>query len=461
MYTIGQSIKLTIEKMVYEGYGLAHAGYDGGNFVFFVDRVCDGDTIIAEITKLKKNYGYAKVKEIIKPSEYRVKPFCHLFNACGGCQWQFIDYNHQLEIKQNIVQEILSKTLNREIEVKETLASPENKEYRHKIQMPVSQTKNSKRFIIGYYKPQTHNIVNIKYCAIQPEYINEITDKIRILAKEYNLCAYDEKTHNGELRHIIFRIAQSSNEILLCFVVNNNKISKNIYDLGNSIFSEYKNIKGISINFNTGKNNVILGEKTVNILGDEIYKEKINDITYIISPDSFFQVNPKSFKNILDTVKNQIAQQIENPTILDAYSGVGSFGLYLSKMAKHITCVEEVKSACKNTQTACDTNNIKNITILNGDAKKIFRTLSDNNQKFDVIILDPPRKGCDKDSLDFCNKLTDKFIVYVSCNPNSLARDIKYLNKYGFELYFAQTADMFCHTYHIETITVLKKNLNT
>ncbi len=461
MYNVGDLIELKIEKMVYEGYGLAHLDYaDSNKFVFFVENACDGDIVKAQITRIKKNYGYAVVKEIIEPSKFRVKPFCHIHNACGGCQWQHISYEHQLEIKNKIVKDILSKALKKEVKVEPTIPSPNVDVYRYKIQMPVSQTKNSKRFLIGYYKKQSHEIVNIKYCPIQPDIINKITEKIREQANNFNLEAYSEKSHKGELRHIIFRASESLNEILICFVVNNIKVLKPLNDLAHYLFDEFKQIKGISVNFNANKTNVILGDITQNILGDDIYKEKLGDITYLISPDSFFQVNPKSFKNILDTVKNEISERIKKPDILDAYSGVGSFGLYLSDISNEITCVEEVKSACDNAKIACKLNNIENVEIINGDAQDIFKELINKNKKYDVIILDPPRKGCSKESLDFCSKLTDKYIVYVSCNPNSLARDLIILNEYGFELTFAQTADMFCNTYHVETIAVIEKKHN-
>ena len=169
--------------------------------------------------------------------------------------------------------------------------------------------------------------------------------------------------------------------------------------------------------------------------------------------------NVDGLKNILDKVRELIIEHSKDkmPSILDAYSGVGSFGLYLSDIAQKITCVEEVKSACINAYKACELNNIKNIEIINGDAQKVFENLISENKKFDFVILDPPRKGCSQKSLDFCAKLTNWYIIYVSCNPNSLARDLKYLQKYGFELKYAQTADMFCHTYHVETVTLLQK----
>ena len=203
-----------------------------------------------------------------------------------------------------------------------------------------------------------------------------------------------------------------------------------------------------------------MGQETETLIGKPTYKEKIGEISYIISPESFFQINPGSFKNILDKVKELIAVYSKNnkPTILDAYSGVGSFGLYLSNIADKITCVEEIESACKNTKNACKINNIKNINVIQGDAQKIFENMVNENKKFDYVILDPPRKGCTKETLDYCAKLANKYVIYVSCNPNSLARDIKYLQQYGFDLILAQPADMFCHTYHVETITLIEKS---
>ena len=458
MLSVGDEIELKIEKLVYEGYGLSHISNQDG-MVCFVENVCDGDIVEAKIKKIKKNFAYAEVVKIVEPSKYRIKPFCPLHNACGGCQWQFVDYNHQLEVKQNIVKETLSKALQKDVFVEEIIPSPLQKEFRHKIQMPVSQTKNSKRFLIGYYKKNSHNLVNIKYCPIQPKIVDEIIEKIRIEAQNNNISAYNEKLHKGELRHIIIRISESNGVILICFVVNNNKISKQIMNLAQNIFDEFSIVKGVSVNFNTFKNNVILGKETKNIIGESTYIEKIDNIEYVISPDSFFQVNPSSFKNILNTVKNLIKERvnISNPKILDAYSGVGSFGLYLADIASQITCVEEVKSACENAKKACENNNIRNLEILNGDAQKIFEQQIEKNIKYDLVILDPPRKGCTKESVEYAAKLADKFIVYVSCNPNSLARDLKLFEQYGYELTYAQPVDMFCHTYHVETVTLIEK----
>ena len=455
MFNIGDITELKIEKMVYEGFGLARK--DG--FVIFVEGVCDGDFIEAKITKIKKNFANAQLIKIIEPSIHRVKPFCPIFNACGGCQWQYIEYEHQLNVKQNIVKELLSKTLGYDVDVKKTMPSPEIKEFRHKIQMPVSQTKNSKRFLIGYYKKGSHEIINTKFCPIQPAIINNILERIREKAQELNVTAYNEKNHKGDLKHIIFRISKNTGEILVCFVINNTKISNEIKSLAEFIFNENEQIKGVSVNFNTAKNNVILGEKTKNITGVKTYAEKIGKVSYVISPESFFQINPESFKNILDKVKELIVEHSKDkkPAILDAYSGVGSFGLYLSGIADKITCVEEVESACNNAKSACKINNIKNIDVINGDAQEVFENLVKENKKFDFVILDPPRKGCTKDSLDYCAKLADKYIVYVSCNPSSLARDLIYLKNLGYELKFAQTADMFCYTYHVETIALIEK----
>lgn len=460
MVNLGDIVELKIEKMIYEGVGLSHLE-DG--LTVFVENVCDGDFVRAKIIKVKKSYANALLEEIIKPSEFRVKPFCPLHNVCGGCQWQYIEYSHQLKIKQNIVKEILTKTLGKEVDVFETMPSTNIKEFRHKIQMPVKQTKNSKRFLIGYYEKGSHNIVNIKYCPIQPKIVDEIIEKIRTVANDFGVTAYDEKNNVGELRHIVFRVAENSvfenGDILICFVVNNDTISKSISDLSQFIFDEFPQIKGISVNFNTQKNNVILGKKTKLLKGNETYIEKIDDISYFISPESFFQVNPMSFKNILDKVKELIKERTKDysPTILDAYSGVGSFGLYLSDIASKITCVEEVESACKNAKNACERNNINNVEVFCGDAQKIFENQISDGIKYDVVILDPPRKGCSQEALDYCINFAEKFIVYVSCNPNSLARDLKYLEEKGFELAFVQTADMFCHTYHVETVTVVEK----
>ncbi len=441
------------EKLVYEGSALAKV--DG--FPIFIDGGCPGDKLKIRIKKANKSFANAEILEILEPSAYRVKPFCPIHNVCGGCGWQYVDYDFQLEQKRNIVFETIKKITGREIEVKPVLSSPKIREFRSKIQYPVSQTKVSKRLLAGYYKKGSHELVNVKFCPIQPKIIDKITEFIRQTAKELEISGYNEKTHKGELRHIVYRYSVSENECIVIFVVNNTKLNEKFKNLSKKVMNEFAHVKGCLVNYNTEKNNLILTGDTRKIQGENHIIEKIDGKTFKISANSFFQVNIGSAENIFNTVKNIIVENYEKPRLLDAYSGVSSFGIWLADIADEVVSVEEAPSATKDAQENVKLNNINNLKAINKDAKIAFEELIEANEKFDVTVLDPPRKGCSKESLDFAVKLSKKAIIYVSCNPSTLARDLKYLHENGFKTKYIQPVDMFCHSYHIESVAWLEK----
>lgn len=451
MFKKNDEITVTVDKLVYEGAGLAKVE----GFPIFIEDSCPGDVAKIKIKALNKNFAKGELVEIIKPSKHRVRPFCPLHNVCGGCGWQYIDYGFQLEQKRNIVEETVKKFAQRDIEVRPVIASPENREYRCKVQYPVSQTKVSKRILAGYYKKGTHELVNIKYCPIQPMILNKILAFIRETAQELEISGYNEKKHLGELRHVVFRYSKDKNECIIIFVVNSEKLSARVKALAKKVSDEFAHVKGCCVNYNTAKSNLILSDDTRCIFGDKYYFEKIGDVDYRVSANSFFQVNVGTAKNILDTVKSIIDENYPNTRIIDAYSGVSSFGLYLKDTAREVVSVEECEAASKDAIENVKLNNAQNFKILNGDAKETFEKLVADGEKFEITILDPPRKGCGKESLDYAIKLTDKAIIYVSCNPSTLARDIKYLEENGFKAQYIQPFDMFCHTYHIESLCLL------
>ena len=441
------------QKLVYEGAALAKP--DG--YPVFIDGACPGDKLKIKITKANKNFANAVIEEIIEPSPHRVKPFCPMHNVCGGCGWQHIYYDFQLEQKRNIVEETVKKITGEDIEVKPVVASPQTKAFRSKVQYPVSQTKVSKRLLAGYYKKGSHELVNIKFCPIQPKIIDKITDFIRQNAQELGISGYSEKLHKGNLKHIVYRYSRSENNLIVIFVVNDTQLRDKFKKLSKKLTDEFAHIKGCLINYNPEKTNLIMSNDTRKITGENFITEKIGDKIFKISANSFFQVNIGSAENIFNIVKDIIKNNYKDCRILDAYSGVSSFGIWLSDAAKEVVSVEEAPSATKDAAENVKLNNVTNLTALNGDAKKIFEELIAQGQKFDVTVLDPPRKGCEKESLDYAVKLTEKAIIYVSCNPSTLARDLKYLHENGFQTQYIQPVDMFCHSYHIESVAWLKR----
>lgn len=446
-------ITFKVEKLVYEGSGLTKI--DG--FPVFINDVCPQDVVKAKIVVANKSYAKAQLIEILEPSPHRVKPFCPIHNICGGCGWQFIDYDFQLEEKRNIVEETVKKIAGREIEVHPVVKSPETREFRCKVQYPVSQTKVSKRILAGYYKKGTHELVNIKYCPIQPMILNKITEFIKETAQELEISGYNEKKHVGELRHIVFRYSKEKNECIITFVVNDTKLSSKIRTLAKKVMDEFAHVKGCCVNYNFAKGNSIMSNDTRCIQGDKYYFEKIGDVEYRVSANSFFQVNTGTAKNIFDEVKSIIGEKYPQSKVLDAYSGVSSFGIYLKDVVREVVSVEECESAANDAIENVRLNNAQNFKILHGDAKASFEKMVEEGEKFDVTILDPPRKGCEQESLDYAVKLTEKAIIYISCNPSTLARDIKYLEENGFKAQYIKPFDMFCHTYHIESLCLLER----
>lgn len=529
---VSDEIVVNIEKLSNLGFGIAK--YEG--LVIFVENACPGDKLKVKINKLTKNYANAQIVEVIESSAYRVEPFCALQKVCGGCQLQFIDYNYQLQLKKQIVEDAIKTIGGINVEIREPIPSPEIKQYRHKIQYPIEQTKVSKRILAGYYKPKSHEIVNIKHCPIQPEICDKIIDFIRNTAFNYEISGYNEKKHSGHLRHVVIRVSKSTGKVLVTLVVNATKTFDRLKKFAKSIHDNFKEISGVCVNFNSKKTNVILGEKTELIEGKDFIEEKILNKTFKIGPKTFFQINPKSAENIFAFVKEYIKNSLNKtgqresrlglPTqqqktdiisntlsiVLDAYAGVSAFGITVSDVCKKVISVEENPEAVEFAKEAIKLNGIKNVELHNMDTQEFFEKIIKkypssgfqpsspargeetapssftegskcvSNSRatsspltgeeevlgeleslrnpgegyyFDAIILDPPRKGCSEESLNYSLKLCKGKIIYVSCNPATLARDLKYLTTKGARVEFIQPFDMFCHTYHIESIAII------
>lgn len=450
---IPEVLEVKIEKLSNLGFGIAKV--DG--YVIFVEGACPEDIVKIRVGKKNKTYANAKVLEIIKPSPYRVTPFCPMQKVCGACQLQFIDYKYQLKLKKEIVIDAMHSICGSEIEIKDVIPSPKNMEYRHKIQYPVSETQNSKRILAGYYKSASHELVNIKYCPIQPAYCDNIIEFIRTAAQEEGLSGYNEKKHSGDLRHIVIRTSNFNQKSLVVLVVNSTKVFDKLKKLAHRIYTELENIAGVMVNFNSKKTNLILGENTELVEGEEFIEEKLCDKIFKVGAKTFFQVNPSSANNIFEFVKEHISKNFDQPLVLDAYAGITAFGICLSDVAKKVVSVEEMKESVILADKILKENSIKNVELHNMDAGKFFeKELKTKGRKFDVTVLDPPRKGCSQESLDYALKLTKGQIIYVSCNPATLARDLKYLIEKGCKVQFIQPFDMFPHTYHIENVAIIE-----
>lgn len=444
-----QFLNVAIEQISNLGAGIAKV--DG--MVIFVENTCPGDKAKIQIVKKTKTYAVAKLVELIEPSEHRADAICPMQKVCGACQLQFIDYKYQLELKKQIVEDY---SRNLDIKVGDTIPSPQITEYRHKIQYPISETQNSKRILAGYYKPKSHEIVNIKYCPIQPKICDAIIDYIRETAPKYGIKGYKERKYFGDLRHVVIRASKATNKNLVVLVVNATKTFDRLIDFANDIYSHFEEVSGVCVNFNSKKTNLILSDKTELICGKDFVKERLCDITFRIGANTFFQVNPQSAENIFRYVKDYIKTNFDNPTVLDTYAGIAAFGIVMSDISKKVVSVESNKESVKIADDVLKSNNIKNVELHNMDtAKFLEKEISSKNRKFDITILDPPRKGCTQECLDKVLEVTKSKIIYVSCNPQTLVRDLEYLKSKGAKVDFIQPFDMFCHTYHVECVTII------
>lgn len=449
---IPEIITVKIEKLSNLGLGIAK--FEG--YVIFVENTVPGDTVKIQVGKKNKSYANAKVLEIITPSPHRIAPFCPMQKICGGCQIQFIDYNYQLQLKKEIVKDAIKSIYGGEIEIRNVIPSPQNIAYRHKIQYSVSETKNSKRILAGYYKPATHELVNIKYCPIQPKYCDNIIEFIKNAAQACSISGYNEKKHSGDLRNVVIRTSAYNGKSLVVLVINTTKSSDKIRKLAEKIYKELDNISGVCVNFNNKKTNLILGEHTELLEGVDYVEEKLCNKIFKIGAKTFFQVNPNTAEQIFSYIKNYIKEKFNNPTILDAYAGIATFGICLSDIAQNVVSVEEVEQSVELAIRIIKENNIKNVKVFNMDTGQFLeREIQTQGRRFDVTVLDPPRKGCSKESLDYALQLTKHKIIYVSCNPATLARDLKYLKEQGCMIEFIQPFDMFPHTYHIENVAIV------
>lgn len=408
--------------------------------VVFIPYAIKGEIVKTHILKVNKNFAYGKIVEIIKKSESRITPPCPFFGKCGGCNLQHISYEKQLEFKTSIVQTTLQKQLGKDIKVEDCVGSDLPFHYRNKMQLPTTVEG------IGMYKENSHNIVKIDNCLLCDDWIATIIKIIENYVDDNNVSLYDEINHNGLLRHILIRKVDNSFSITL--VINGDKLpNKNsLINLLKSSFNEFSTFYCI----NKIKNNTILTQDIVCIYGNNTQQTEDFGIEYYISPTSFLQVN----RNIQNKIYSKILSLIkENDVIVDAYSGAGLLSAILSKKAKLVYGIEIVKSATENANNLMEHNKILNVKNINGDCAIILpKIIKENNNA--SIILDPPRKGCDINVLNAIAQSNPKEIFYISCNPSTLARDLKALQT-KFNIDLIQPYDMFPQTKHIETLVHL------
>ena len=463
-----QIVTITIEDIGNDGEGIGK--YEG--YTLFVKGALPQDVVKVKVLKAKKTYGYAKVEELISPSPDRVTPKCPVAGRCGGCQLQHYSYARQLQYKADKVRNCLlriggipEERLNMITEPVIGMEIPFY--YRNKAQYPVGTDKEGNP-VMGFYAGHSHHIIDCTDCAIQEPVNAVILPVIKQFMKEKNISAYNEETGKGLLRHALTRVGFHTKEVMVCLIINGRKfpgaeelaarVAKAVESFRNTTEGAYI-LKSFCLNVNTEKTNVILGQEILPVYGDNYITDYIGNIKYQISPLSFYQVNPKQTVKLYEKAL-EYAELSGNETVWDLYCGIGTISLFLAQKAKQVYGVEIIPQAIEDAKINSKINNLSNAEFFVGAAEEVMPAKykeSNGTMKADVICVDPPRKGCEESLLDTVVAMEPKRIVYVSCDPATLARDVKYLEGKNYELKKVCPVDQFGHTGHVETVCLLSK----
>ena len=446
-------IEVKIEDMGVDGEGIGKA--DG--ITLFIKDAVIGDVVQAKIMKMKKSYGYARLLEVLTPSPYRIEPKCPVSRPCGGCQLQALSYDKQLEFKENKVRNNLKRIGGfTDIPMEPIAGMKEPYHYRNKAQFPIGRDKDGK-LTAGFYAARTHSLIPVDECYLGAKINEPILGKILQIMEQEHIEPYDEKTHTGLVRHILIRFGFTTKEIMVCFILNGKKLPKQEKFI--AALTEIPGMTSISVNRNEKDTNVIMGEKTITIWGSDYITDYIGDIRYQISPQSFYQVNPAQTKVLYEKAL-EYAGLTGTETVWDLYCGIGTISLFLAQKAKKVFGVEIVPQAIADAKKNAALNDITNVDFFVGKAEEVYPSyVSEHKEeaKAEVIVVDPPRKGCEESLLSTIVSMAPERIVYVSCDSATLARDLKYLCGHGYELKRVQAVDQFCQTGHCETVVLLSK----
>lgn len=470
-------VRLTISDIGTDGEGIGKV--DG--YTLFVKDAVIGDTINARVIKLKKNYGYGRLMEVIEPSKDRVEPVCPVARQCGGCQIQQMSYDAQLDFKRKLVEGNLRRIGGfSDIDVLPVIGMDEPYHYRNKAQYPVGCDKNG-NVVIGFYAGRTHCIIDNQDCAIGARENAKILTAIRDYINENKVSVYDENTGKGAVRHILIRKGYHTGQVMVCIVVNGESLphedrlvakltglefynetdektnSVKGLETADSVKGQaVPNISSVMININRENTNVILGDRCRTLWGKDYIEDSINGITFQISPLSFYQVNPVQTEKLYGKAL-EFAGLTGNEVVWDMYCGIGTISLIMATRAKKVYGVEIVPAAIENAKNNARINGLHNAEFYVGKSEEIAPKLAEQGAVPDVIVVDPPRKGCDEALLDTIVKMQPDRVVYVSCDSATLARDLKYLAARGYEVKTVQPVDQFCHTVHVETVCLLSR----
>ena len=436
---------LNITDTTAEGSGVGK--YEG--MAIFVPLTAVGDKVKTKILKVKKSYAYGKAMEILEPSPERIEPDCPVFNKCGGCVYRHINYRAECKLKSNKIYEVIKRIGGVDMKPEPILFEENTEHYRNKAQYPVSE-----EGLAGFYAFHSHRIIPCNNCLLQPEIFAEIVKVAEAWIRKYNISIYDETKHKGLLRHIYIRRAEMTGEIMFTAVINGEFLpfAKELTEHLKALCGE--NLKSVQININKENTNVILGNECKVIYGEAYITDILCGVKVRLSPLSFYQVNRKMAEKLYQKAAEYA--QPKNKTVLDLYCGAGTIGLSMAKTAKSIIGVEIVPEAIEDAKFNAELNGIKNTRFICADAAKAAEQLAKEGTEADVVIVDPPRKGCTPELIEtISNHFSPERVVYVSCDPATLARDIKIFTEQGYELKEYTPADLFPRTAHVETVALL------
>jgi 23S rRNA (uracil1939-C5)-methyltransferase len=448
---VGERITLQIDNLSHSGEGVGR--YKG--FTIFVPEAVPGDQVAAKLISVQSNYARALIEAVLQPAAERIEPVCPVYADCGACQLQHLDYAAQLEHKRQWVVDALTRIGKlADVMVKQTLPMADPWRYRNKAQFPVAQVAG--KVVAGGFRQRSHEVVDVADCLIQHPLNNQVLQQVKQLAMKFGLTIYDESSGVGLLRHVLVKTGFQTGEALAILVTNAEAFPAK-HELAAELMQRVPQLVGVVQNINPRRTNVILGEKTLTIAGRDYLVDQLGGLKFHISARSFFQVNPLQTEALYRTAV-QYAELTGQETVIDAYCGIGTISLFLAAHAKSVIGVEAVASAVADAKCNAELNQIENVRFLVGEAERVIPWLyQSSGVRADVIIVDPPRAGCDEQLLQTIARMQPRRMVYVSCNPSTLARDLAYLNAHGFSVQEVQPVDMFPHTSHVETVVLMSR----
>ncbi|MDO6354969.1 23S rRNA (uracil(1939)-C(5))-methyltransferase RlmD [Caloramator sp. CAR-1] len=447
---VGKIYDIDITGMGFQGEGVGRIE----NFAIFVKGALKGERVKVEVEKVQKNFAFAKLIEIIKPSKYRTNPICPIYESCGGCQIQHMNYEGQLEFKRERVEDVINRIGKiTDAKIHKTIGMEKPLRYRNKVQLPIRREDGEIK--IGFFKQGTHEVIDVKECFIQDEVADKVVNLTREWIYKYNIEPYDETNGSGIVRHIMIRRAFETGEVMVVIVTNGGKLpyKEEFIDL---MVKNIDALKSIVQNINNKITNVILGEKNILLWGQDHITDYIGKFKFRISPLSFFQVNPVQ-TNVLYNKALEYANLSGDEIVFDAYCGTGTISLFLAQRAKKVYGVEIIEEAIKNARENARENDMQNVEFIVGKSEEVIPKLIEKGIIPDVVVVDPPRKGCDERLLHSIAKANPKRIVYVSCDPSTLARDLNLLEKLGYKTIEVQPVDMFPQTAHVECCVLIER----